>query len=35
MRIKFDNIFEAIIDDPVKAAEASDRADVLAGSDCR
>ena len=30
MRLKFDNIFDAIIDDSVKAIEANDRANVLA-----
>ena len=30
MKLKFDNIFESFIDDPVKAREASDRANVLA-----
>ncbi len=30
MRLKFDNIFEAIVDDSVEAMEANDRANVLA-----
>lgn len=30
MKLKFDNIFEAIVDDPVKAREANDRANILA-----
>lgn len=30
MKLKFENIFDAIIDDPVKARDANDRANILA-----